>query len=104
MSEFVADVMKPMLSGVFTVDDDDLFRWLWKAQTTQAIRLEPSATAGFAGPEFIVNSNQGRAYQEAHGLSNKLAQATHVIWTTGGAFVPEEQFKEFMARGALLVK
>mgnify|MGYP002039917200 FL=1 len=59
MSEFVADVMKPMLSGVFTVDDDDLFRWLWKAQTTQAIRLEPSATAGFAGPEFIVNSNQG---------------------------------------------
>ncbi|PYG98063.1 D-serine ammonia-lyase [Arthrobacter stackebrandtii] len=104
MSEFVADVMKPMLSGVFTVDDDDLFRWLWKAQTTQAIRLEPSATAGFAGPEFIVNSNQGRAYQEAHGLSNKLAQATHVIWTTGGDFVPEEQFKEFMARGALLVK
>ncbi|GLO49600.1 putative D-serine dehydratase [Pseudomonas putida] len=104
MSEFVADVMKPMLSGVFTVDDDDLFRWLWKAQTTQAIRLEPSATAGFAGPEFIVNSNQGRAYQEAHGLSNKLAQATHVIWTTGGAFVPEEQFKEFMARGASLVK
>ena len=51
-----------------------------------------------------MNSNQGRAYQEAHGLSNKLAQATHVIWTTGGAFVPEEQFKEFMARGALLVK
>ncbi|WP_349975772.1 D-serine ammonia-lyase [Pseudomonas sp. WHRI 8519] len=104
MSEFVADVMKPMLSGVFTVDDDDLFRWLWMAQTTQEIRLEPSATAGFAGPEFIVNSDQGRAYQKAHGLSNKLAQATHVVWTTGGAFVPEEQFKEFMARGASLVK
>lgn len=104
MSEFVADVMKPMLSGVFTVDDDDLFRWLWKAQTTQEIRLEPSATAGFAGPEFIVNSDQGRAYQGAHGLSNKLAQATHVVWTTGGAFVPEEQFQEFMAHGASLVK
>jgi D-serine dehydratase len=103
MSAFVADVMKPMLSGVFTVADDDLFRWLWMAETTQSIRLEPSATAGFAGPEFIVKSTQGRAYQEAQGLTGKLAQATHVIWTTGGAFVPEDQFKKFMERGASLV-
>lgn len=103
MSEFVADVMKPMLSGVFTVNDDDLFRWLWMAETTQSIRLEPSATAGFSGPEFIVESTQGHAYQEAHGLSNKLTQATHVIWTTGGAFVPEDQFEQFMERGASLV-
>ncbi|WP_223488551.1 D-serine ammonia-lyase [Pseudomonas sp. A-RE-19] len=103
MSAFVADVMKPMLSGVFTVADDDLFRWLWMAETTQSIRLEPSATAGFAGPEFIVKSTQGRAYQEAQSLAGKLAQATHVIWTTGGAFVPEDQFKKFMDRGASLV-
>lgn len=103
MSAFVADVMKPMLSGIFTVADDDLFRWLWMAETTQSIRLEPSATAGFAGPEFIVKGKQGLAYQEARGLTGKLAQATHVIWTTGGAFVPEEQFKQFMERGASLV-
>lgn len=103
MSAFVADVMKPMLSGIFTVADDDLFRWLWMAETTQSIRLEPSATAGFAGPEFIVKSTQGLAYQEAHGLTGKLAQATHIIWTTGGAFVPADQFKNFMDRGASLV-
>lgn len=103
MSAFVADVMRPMLSGVFTVADDDLFRWLWMAETTQSIRLEPSATAGFAGPEFIVKSMQGRAYQEAQGLKDKLAQATHVVWTTGGAFVPEDQFKQFLERGASLV-
>ncbi|AQT94936.1 D-serine ammonia-lyase [Pseudomonas azotoformans] len=103
MSAFVADVMKPMLSGIFTVADDDLFRWLWMAETTQSIRLEPSATAGFAGPEFIVKSTQGLVYQEAHGLTGKLAQATHIIWTTGGAFVPADQFKNFMDRGASLV-
>ncbi|MCQ9422993.1 D-serine ammonia-lyase [Pseudomonas sp. LJDD11] len=103
MSEFVAQVMKPLLSGVFTVADDDLFRWLWQAQTTQGIRLEPSATAGFAGPAFIVDSEQGRAYQHVHGLGDRLAQATHVIWTTGGAFVPEAQFGQFMAHGASLV-
>jgi D-serine dehydratase len=104
MSAFVAEVMKPLLSGIFTVADDDLFRWLWQAQTTQGIRLEPSATAGFAGPEFLVNSEQGRAYAARQGLSNKLSQATHVVWTTGGAFVPEEQFQQFMERGASLVK
>ncbi|OLS63606.1 D-serine ammonia-lyase [Pseudomonas putida] len=103
MSAFVAEVMKPLLAGVFTVADDDLFRWLWMAETTQAIRLEPSATAGFAGPQFIVRSPRGLAYQQARGLSGKLANATHVVWTTGGAFVPEEQFQQFLQRGAALV-
>ncbi|WP_260955736.1 D-serine ammonia-lyase [Pseudomonas citri] len=104
MSAFVADVMKPLLSGIFTVADDDLFRWLWLAQVSQSIRLEPSATAGFAGPQFLVNSAQGQAYADRNGLSDKLTGATHVVWTTGGAFVPEEQFKQFMERGASLVK
>jgi D-serine dehydratase len=103
MSAFVAEVMKPMLSGVFTVDDDDLFRWLWLAQTCQLIRLEPSAAAGFAGPDFIVNSRQGNTYLDSHGLRKKLAKATHVIWATGGAFVPQEQFEQFMERGASLL-
>lgn len=103
MSAFVAEVMKPLISGIFTVDDDDLFRWLWLAQTTQGIRLEPSATAGFAGPDFIINSYQGKAYIDRQGLSSKLREATHVIWTTGGAFVPQEQFWTFMKRGSDLV-
>ncbi|VVM81063.1 D-serine dehydratase [Pseudomonas fluorescens] len=103
MSAFVAEVMKPLLSGVFTVVDDDLFRWLWQAQTTQSIRLEPSAAAGFAGPDFIVNSRQGHAYLDRHGLRDKLPLATHVVWTTGGAFVPREQFRQFMERGESLV-
>lgn len=100
MSAFVATVMKPLLSGIFTVADDDLFRWLWLAQTAQNIRLEPSATAGFAGPDFIINSSHGQVYAERQGLTTKLSEATHVIWTTGGAFVPGEQFWTFMKRGS----
>lgn len=102
MSAFVATVMKPLISGIFTVADDDLFRWLWLAQTAQNIRLEPSATAGFAGPDFIVNSSQGLVYAEKQGLTAKLNEATHVVWTTGGAFVPQEQFWAFMKRGSEL--
>lgn len=104
MSAFVAEVMKPMLSGVFTVADDDLFRWLWQAQETQGIRLEPSATASFAGPEFIVKSDQGRVYLAERGLTGKTARSAHVLWTTGGAFVPQKQYDSFLERGAALAK
>ncbi|SED16950.1 D-serine ammonia-lyase [Rhodobacter sp. 24-YEA-8] len=102
MSDFVAQVMGPMLSGVFTVADEDLFRWLYLAHSSQGIRLEPSAAAGFAGPEFTVNSPQGRAYQTSQGLIGHMANATHIVWTTGGAFVPEEQFQQFLERGEAL--
>jgi D-serine dehydratase len=102
MSAFVAEVMRPILSGVFTVADDDLFRWLEMAQRTQGITLEPSATASFAGPGFIVGTAQGQAYLRAQGLSDKTAQATHILWTTGGSFVPKDQFQTFLQRGAEL--
>ena len=102
MSAFVAEVMKPLLSGVFTVADDDLFRWLDKAEKTQGIVLEPSATASFAGPGFVVNSSQGRAYLARHGLTDKTAQASHILWATGGSFVPKDQFQTFLEPGAAL--
>lgn len=102
MSAFVAEVMKPLLSGVFTVADDDLFRWLDQAEKTQGIMLEPSATASFAGPGFVVNSSQGRDYLARHGLADKTAQASHILWATGGSFVPKDQFQTFLERGAAL--
>jgi D-serine dehydratase len=99
MSAFVAEVMRPLLSGVFTVADDDLFRWLSMAWKTQGLRLEPSAAASFAGPGFLMKSESGRRYLDRHGLAGKASAATHVLWATGGAFVPEDQFKEFLTRG-----
>lgn len=102
MSPFVAEVMRPLVSGIFTVADDDLFRWLHRAWTTQRIMLEPSATAAFAGPGQVVASPRGREYQTRHGLGARMKDATHVIWTTGGSFVPKDQFELFLARGAQL--
>ncbi len=96
MSAFVANVMRRMLAGVFTVDDASLFRWLRSAYESQGFRLEPSATAGFAGPDFIVTHPQGEAFCENWGIADHLASATHVIWTTGGSFVPDDQFKAFL--------
>jgi D-serine dehydratase len=102
MSAFVATVMRNMLAGVFTVADDDLFRWLALAHTTQHIKLEPSAAAGFAGPGFIVNHRQGQEFCQRQGIDNQSAQATHVVWTTGGSFVPQEQFDAFLKHATTL--
>lgn len=96
MSAFVATVMRRMLAGVFTVDDASLFRWLRDAHESQNLRLEPSAAAGFAGPDFVVNHPQGKAFCDRWNIAHRLAGATHVIWTTGGSFVPEDQFQAFL--------
>ncbi|MGB3645527.1 MAG: D-serine ammonia-lyase [Mesorhizobium sp.] len=100
MSALVATVMRNMLAGVFTVDDPSLFRWLLLAHETQGIRLEPSATAGFAGPQFIVKHPRGREFCDHQQIRNHLPQATHVIWTTGGSFVPQQQFENFLQTAA----
>ncbi|WP_337181888.1 D-serine ammonia-lyase [Shinella sp.] len=102
MSAFVATVMREMLAGVFTVDDASLFRWLRLAHETQDIRLEPSAAAGFAGPHFLVDHPQGCAFAERWKIGDSLARATHVVWTTGGSFVPQEQFDAFLKTAAEL--
>ena len=104
MSDFVAEVMAPMLSGIFTVEDDALFRWLWHAHDAQGIRLEPSAAAGFGGPDALLKTAAGNDYLRLHGIESRLGQGTHVIWATGGAFVPEDQFQSFLQRGQALVQ
>lgn len=96
MSAFVATVMREMLAGVFTADDPSLFRWLLKAHESQNLRLEPSAAAGFAGPDFIVRHPHGKAFCAQQQIGDHLARATHIIWTTGGSFVPEDQFQAFV--------
>ncbi len=57
--------------------------------TEAAVRLEPSAAAGFAAAGRFAASLPAEA----------RADATHVIWTTGGAHLPAEEFEAALARG-----
>ncbi|MCV9962571.1 D-serine ammonia-lyase [Pararhizobium sp. BT-229] len=102
MSGFVARVMKNMLAGVFTVSDDDLFRWVLHAHENQNIRLEPSAAAGMAGPHFVLKHPVGREFVAKEGLEGHMTEATHIVWTTGGSFVPQEQFEDFLGQAKAL--
>ncbi len=101
-SELAVRMMRPLLSGMFTVGDDDLFRHLYLLHQTENLNIEPSAAAGFNGPAMLLNTTAGRRYLADNGLQNALPQAMHLLWTTGGLFVPDDEYRGFLQRGQRL--
>jgi len=101
-SELVVRTVRELVSGVYTVPDRALFELLHTAAITEQLELEPSATAGFAGPRWLIHSPQGREYAHVAGLVDHLPQATHLLWTTGGSFVPHDEYQAFFERGRQL--
>ena len=96
-SGFVGRAMQRLLDGVYTVDDQRLYNMLgWLAQE-EAIKLEPSALAGMAGPQRVCASAD---YRKLQGLSEvQLNHATHLVWATGGGMVPDEEMAQYLAKG-----
>lgn len=94
-SHFVGQTIKNLISGVYTFQESDMFEYIRAAGQYEAMKLEPSATAGFAGPDHILNSAAGKEYLKKHKLLNNWNAITHLIWTTGGRFVPEKEYNEF---------
>ncbi|WCS25480.1 D-serine ammonia-lyase [Methylobacterium sp. NMS14P] len=88
-SMLVARTLEKLVASVVTVPDDALFRWLKVMWIEAGLRLEPSAAAGFAAAGRFAATLPAEA----------RAGATHVIWTTGGAHLPAEEFEAALARG-----
>lgn len=101
-SELAASAMRELLSGVYTVADEQLLRDLYLAKRDAGIEIEPSAAAGFSGPAMLTGTEAGQAWLARHGLTDLMATATHLVWTTGGLFVPAEEYRRFLARGEAL--
>lgn len=93
-SRFVGTLMESVISGCYTVDDSFLFRSLKGMFETENIFMEPSAHAGVYGPIELMM--QGTSYIEKHGLTDKMENATHIIWSTGGDLVPEELRQQYL--------
>ena len=98
-SEFVAPLMRHLVSGIFTVPDAHLFEDLYELEQCEGLRIEPSAAAGFRGPRWLLDSTAGQQYLADHHIDGHLGNAPHILWTTGGAFVPDAEFREFRERG-----
>ena len=94
-SAFVGNIMKRMLSGEFTVQDGRLYDYMRDMLETEKIFLEPSACAAFQGPMKLSESKEVEDYLEKNQLNEKMGQATHIAWATGGSLVPEAIRKEY---------
>ena len=88
-SGFVGGVMKPLLSGICTVADFRLYQYMRDLLETENIFIEPSSCAAFAGLWYFSQPAMQK-YFEQHNLIQRLPQAIHIAWATGGALVPEE--------------
>ncbi|MTI79920.1 MAG: D-serine ammonia-lyase [Firmicutes bacterium] len=95
-SGFVGKIMEPLLSGIYTVSDEQLYKLLKELVDTENIALEPSALAGMIGP--IKLFKEGTDYLRRYHLTEKMRNGTHIIWGTGGSMIPEEIKKQYYQR------
>ena len=93
-SKFVGKVMETYISGCYTVTDEQLFTSLGLTMDSEGIFLEPSAHTGMFGPIQLMKNGQN--YLEKHHLTNKMEQATHIVWATGGSMVPKEMREKYL--------
>ncbi|MBB5609345.1 MULTISPECIES: D-serine ammonia-lyase [unclassified Janthinobacterium] len=101
-SGFVGRAMQRLIDGYVTVSDETLYRLLAMLEQTEGWRLEPSAVAGFAGIAHVLEAHD---YQQRVGLTpQRLQQATHLVWGTGGSMVPAAEMDAYVARGKALLE
>lgn len=102
-SGFVGKMVEKLLSGIYTVEDNELYKLLAVMKDSEAIKIEPSATPGLLGPIWLEGSDEGKRYIKAHDLSDRMKAANHIAWATGGLFVPEDMMQEFYDKGKKLL-
>ncbi len=79
-SSLVTRVMKPIVSGIYTVSDSKLYDYLRMLHTLEGIDIEPSSCAAFVGAE-----------------KNSVPDtATQIVWATGGSMIPREIKKQYL--------
>lgn len=94
-SGFVGGVVKPMLSGEFTVQDAKLYDYMRDLLEAEDIFLEPSACAAFQGVIELGRSDDIQRYLKENNLTDKMLNAVHIAWATGGSLVPEKIREEY---------
>ncbi|HHA0034816.1 TPA: D-serine ammonia-lyase [Yersinia enterocolitica] len=94
-SGFVGRAMEHLLDGFYTLSDAEMYDLLGLLNQYESIRLEPSALAGMPGP-VRVSSSSGYLEQN-HFSAEKMRNATHLVWATGGGMVPVEEMEKYLA-------
>ncbi|WIV89210.1 D-serine ammonia-lyase [Proteus appendicitidis] len=96
-SGFVGRAMERLIDGYYTIDDQELYDLLSLLNKEEGIKLEPSALAGMKGAVHVA---QAKDYLQGLSLdSQKMQNATHLVWATGGGMVPADEMQKYLAQG-----
>lgn len=93
-SRLVGQIMHRLLFGVFTVDDQQMYRYISMLHQSESIFIEPSAASGFDGITATI--------KQANSLGIPTGKATHIIWSTGGNMVPKDEQSPYLNYGTKL--
>lgn len=95
-SAFACDMMDGLMAGAFTVTDEKLSKYQKLLKESESIYVEPSAAIGFGCLEAAFGNEATnpiqRNYEQYladHELTELMADATHVVWATGGGLEPQ---------------
>ncbi|MFM2611192.1 D-serine ammonia-lyase [Vibrio campbellii] len=95
-SGFMGRAMERLLDGYYTMTDERMYHHLGELSEQEDIRLEPSALAGMMG---AVHVSQDQVYQARMQFSeDKMKNAIHLVWATGGGMVPEAEMSAYLAK------
>ncbi|MFK4785104.1 D-serine ammonia-lyase [Fusobacterium sp. MFO224] len=94
-SGLVSEYMDPILSGIFTTKDSNLYDYLRILDKSENKRIEPSSCAAFKGPINLLKEKTSRKYIEEH-IGANIENAHHIAWATGGRMVPKEDMERFL--------
>ncbi len=94
-SGFVGKVMENLISGIYTVSDEKMYKMLGKMANLEEIELEPSALAGMEGPVWWAKLQQDFVGENVTSAEN----VTHLVWATGGSMVPKDIMEDYRKKG-----
>lgn len=102
-SGFVGRLMRPFMSGCYSLTDERMYKMLAQLADSEDIYLEPSALAGMYGPVLFDKLPAFREYLEHEGLNSALQNSTQLVWATGGSMVPEDEMESYYRKGKALL-
>jgi len=98
-SGFVGRTLENLISGCYTVKDEKLYVLLSTLIDSENICLEPSAVAGIPGCIQLFKDEAGQKYIENSNLKDKMKNASHIAWATGGSMVPKDVMETYYKKG-----
>jgi D-serine dehydratase len=102
-SGFVGETLENLISGSYTAKDETLYMLLSMMTDLENIRLETSALAGVPGAIKLFKDEAGQRYIENNNLKDKMKNATHIAWATGGSMVPKDVMESYYQKGHKLL-